>query len=347
MRQITVNRLLQLERKLSRNPVLYNNYRKFMSEYESLGLMTEVYLSRDYYIPHHAVYKTDGDDIKLRVVFDASARCQSTPNFTFQKVTFVNVDCSLLASKRLSSSISTTHCITPPTFLDHRRPQCYFRTIKSYITCVKLDAVNLQPRIADFKILRSLLMKETQLRISRVIKVYIALFVCMRTKAIHLEAVIDLSTDAFLAALERLVARRGTPTSIHSDCRINFVEAARKLKAFINSPANRDNVSSQLMFNWNFNPPSPPHFGGLWEAGVKSTKSLMFRTMVAQTWTLKEFSTVLCRIEAALNSRPLTTVTSDPEDLDCLTPGRFFIDQPLMLMPEEALCDKPMSLQRD
>jgi len=237
-----------------------------------------------------------------------------------------------------------------------------YRAIKSCVTCVKLDAVNPQPVMADLPESRvqacraftavgidyagPLMMKETQLRKARVIKVYIALFVCMSTKAIHLEAVTDLSTDAFLAALDRFVARRGTPSSIHSDCGTNFVGAARKLKELINSPANRDKVSSQLMCNWNFNPPSAPHFGGLWEAAVKSTKSLMVRTMGAQTWTLAEFSTVLCRIEAALNSRPLTPLTSDPEDLDYLTPGHFLIGQPLISIPEEVLCDKPMKLQR-
>lgn len=74
-----------------------------------------------------------------------------------------------------------------------------------------------------------LVMKETKLRKSREYKVYIALFVCMSTKAIHLEVVLDLSTDAFLAALDRFVARQGVPTSIHSDCGTNFIGAAQKL----------------------------------------------------------------------------------------------------------------------
>jgi len=77
MRQIAVNRLLQLERKLSRDSVLYDNYREFMLEYESLGHMSEADSPGDYYIIHHAVYKVEEEDMKLRVVFDASARCQS------------------------------------------------------------------------------------------------------------------------------------------------------------------------------------------------------------------------------------------------------------------------------
>jgi len=77
MRQIAVNRLLQLERKLSRDPVLYDNYKRFMVDYEALGHMSEADSPGDYYIPHHAVYKAEGENMKLRVVFDASARCRS------------------------------------------------------------------------------------------------------------------------------------------------------------------------------------------------------------------------------------------------------------------------------
>jgi len=48
-----------------------------MLEYESLGHMAEADSPGDYYIPHHAVYKVEEENMKLRVVFDASARCQS------------------------------------------------------------------------------------------------------------------------------------------------------------------------------------------------------------------------------------------------------------------------------
>ncbi|XP_053686452.1 uncharacterized protein LOC128735990 [Sabethes cyaneus] len=54
------------------------------------------------------------------------------------------------------------------------------------------------------------------------IKAYVAVFVCMATKAEHLEVVSDLSTDAFLASLRRLIARRGMIHELHSDNAINF-----------------------------------------------------------------------------------------------------------------------------
>ncbi|KAL4131175.1 hypothetical protein QTP88_008517 [Uroleucon formosanum] len=74
-RQVTLNRFLHLERKLAADNILYAAYRKFMSEYEELGHMTRAEDTGQYYIPHHAVQKVDGDDVKLRVVFDASVKC--------------------------------------------------------------------------------------------------------------------------------------------------------------------------------------------------------------------------------------------------------------------------------
>lgn len=88
------------------------------------------------------------------------------------------------------------------------------------------------------------------------------------------------------------------------------------------------------MCSWHFNPPSAPHFGGLWEAAVRSAKKLLVRTMGRHNPTLEELTTLLCRIEAVLNSRPLTPMSSSPLDLDYLTPGHFIIGQPLLAVPD-------------
>jgi len=76
-RQVALNLLLQLERKLSGDQILYNAYRKFMQEYEKLGHRSIAEGAGQYYIPHHAVQKVEGKLSKLRVVFDASAKCHS------------------------------------------------------------------------------------------------------------------------------------------------------------------------------------------------------------------------------------------------------------------------------
>ena len=59
-------------------------------------------------------------------------------------------------------------------------------------------------------------------------KSYIAVFICFSTKAVHLECVSDLSSDAFIAALTRLVGRRGVPSKLYCDNATNFVGANKK-----------------------------------------------------------------------------------------------------------------------
>ena len=60
-----------------------------------------------------------------------------------------------------------------------------------------------------------------------IVKAYIGLFVCLVTKAVHIELVSDLSTDTFLAAFHRFVTRRVYPTDVHSDNGMNFIGAKR------------------------------------------------------------------------------------------------------------------------
>nr|CAI5827413.1 unnamed protein product [Callosobruchus analis] len=69
---------------------------------------------------------------------------------------------------------------------------------------------------------------------SKTEKCYVAVFVCFSTKAIHLELVSSLSSDAFLNCLRRFIARRGKPNKIYSDNGTNFVGAKRELTRFLN-----------------------------------------------------------------------------------------------------------------
>ncbi|CAG7719600.1 unnamed protein product, partial [Allacma fusca] len=78
-----------------------------------------------------------------------------------------------------------------------------------------------------------LLLRPMKGRSNKLFKCYIALFVCFSTRAIHLEAVSDMTSDSFLAALHRFISRRGLPAEIHSDCGTNFVGAAKELRHFI------------------------------------------------------------------------------------------------------------------
>ncbi|XP_066600040.1 uncharacterized protein [Prorops nasuta] len=176
-------------------------------------------------------------------------------------------------------------------------------------------------------------------------KEYIALFICFATKAIHLEAVSDLTTQSFLAAFRRFSSRRGICLRIYSDNGTNFQGADKELRALFKSSSEfYQHIGKELAEQgiiWEFIPPNSPHFGGLWEAGVKATKHHLIRIIGEHSLTFEEFATILSEIEACLNSRPLCPLTGDVEDLQALTPSHFLIGGSSSLIPDIPLTDLP------
>ncbi|XP_046385606.1 uncharacterized protein LOC124155646 isoform X2 [Ischnura elegans] len=180
------------------------------------------------------------------------------------------------------------------------------------------------------------------------LKVYLCLFICMCTKAVHLEVVTDLSSDAFIAALTRFVSRRGLCSDLYSDCGTNFVGAStqlkRTIKNFYSSPETQEAIShfaTENCINFHFIPPAAPHQGGLWERAIKSAKTLLIRSIGQTLLTLQEFITLVTKVEAMLNSRPLTPLSTDPADVSALTPGHFLIGTSMTAIPEDDFAALP------
>ncbi|XP_024874028.1 uncharacterized protein LOC112455996 [Temnothorax curvispinosus] len=185
--------------------------------------------------------------------------------------------------------------------------------------------------------------RTTKGRGHRAHKAFIAVFVCLCTKAVHLDVVSDYTTDAFLAAFRRFISRRGLCEELYSDCGTNFVGADRVLRELFRASSadgrRLAHAAAAEGVKWHFNPPAAPHFGGLWEAAVKSTKFHLRRVIGETTLTFEEMSTLLAQVEACLNSRPLQALSDDPDDISALTPGHFLIGAPLLAVPEPALND--------
>ncbi|GBM49319.1 hypothetical protein AVEN_199031-1 [Araneus ventricosus] len=163
----------------------------------------------------------------------------------------------------------------------------------------------------------------------------------MVTKAVHLDIVSDQTSEAFIACLKRFFSRRGKSQMIFSDNGKNFVSANSELKRSILIVTKHDDCLSNFIseegIQWKFLPPRAPNFGGLWEAGVKSFKFHFKRVVGVSKLTYEEFYTILHQIEGILNSRPLTPLSSDMDDLEVLTPGHFLIDRPITAIAEPNL----------
>ena len=100
-----------------------------------------------------------------------------------------------------------------------------------------------------------------------VVKRYGVIFTCLSIRAIHLELAHSLDTDSCINALRRFIARRGKPETIRTDNGTNCVGSETELKKEIQ----RWNIHQinefmiQRHIQWEFNPPSASHFGGVWE----------------------------------------------------------------------------------
>ncbi|XP_039315422.1 uncharacterized protein LOC105198944 [Solenopsis invicta] len=175
----------------------------------------------------------------------------------------------------------------------------------------------------------------------RTYKAYIALFVCHSTSAVHLELVTDYSAETFIAAFKRFTARRGICSTLSSDCGTTLKGADAELqRLFIKTTQESEKLATLLANDgtqWNFNPPAAPHFGGKWEAGVKSVKYHLHRVIRDTSLTYEELYTLLTQVEATMNSRPLSALSEDPEDLNALTPGHFIMGCAPSLIPEPSL----------
>ncbi|XP_078051910.1 uncharacterized protein LOC144478064, partial [Augochlora pura] len=166
--------------------------------------------------------------------------------------------------------------------------------------------------------------------------------------AIHIELVHDYTTSSFLAALDRFIARRGVPSCLFSDNGTNFVGADRELKENFKATCHSKELQekcSQTGMLWKFNPPSAPHFGGMQEAGVKSVKHHLKRIIGEFTPTGEELQTMLCKIEASLNSRPIAPLSDNSDDYAPLTPGHFLTGGPLNAVSMQSTRDYLTHLQ--
>ena len=158
-----------------------------------------------------------------------------------------------------------------------------------------------------------------------IVKRYGAVFVCLSSKAIHLEKAESLSTNASINVIKRFMSRRGSVKLIRSDNGTNFVSADKELRKEIAS-WNRERIHEYLLqqgVEWIFNPPVGSHHGDIWERQIRTIKKVMRSVIREQVLTDDTLHTLLCEIEAIVNNRPITSVPADASDPEPLTPNHL------------------------
>ena len=158
-----------------------------------------------------------------------------------------------------------------------------------------------------------------------VVKRYGCLFTCLTIRAVHIEIAHSLDTSSFINALQRFICRRNQPVMIRSDNGSNFVGAERELSTALQQ-WNQTRIAEflrQREIVWKFNTPTASHMGGVWERMIRSVRKVLASVVKEQPMTDEVLLTVMCEAEATVNSRPMTPVSDDPNDLNPITPNHL------------------------
>ena len=167
-------------------------------------------------------------------------------------------------------------------------------------------------------------------------KVYLCLFTCASTRAVHLEMVSSLEVNEFICAFRRFSARRGLPATIISDNAKTFKSAAKEIKQLWRSPRLNEYLTSKGV-KWKFIIELAPWHGGMWERLIRSTKRCLKKVIGRAMLTYNELYTILVEVEGVINSRPLTYICDDTDGISYpLTPAQLINGRNLNVLPNDS-----------
>ena len=159
------------------------------------------------------------------------------------------------------------------------------------------------------------------------VKRYGCLLTCFTTRAVHLEVLESLETQAFLNGFRRFVARRGSPLKVWTDRGTNFIGANAELKRGLKEldESALQSYGVQREIEWNFNPPMSSNMGGVWERCIRTVRKVIAGIMKDTHLSDDSLHTLFCEVESIVNSRPITKVSDSLNDMSALTPNHLLL----------------------
>ncbi|CAM1316337.1 Uncharacterised protein r2_g2573 [Pycnogonum litorale] len=173
------------------------------------------------------------------------------------------------------------------------------------------------------------------------VKRYGVIFVCLMSKAVHLEIVNSMDTDSFLNAYRRFVCRRGPIRQLRCDCGSNFIGARNELTEQLNN-MDKDLIAHELLkdkvdfVEFKLNVPHASHMVGIWERNIRTVRSILSTLLYNHGKQLDDESlrTFMVEVEAIMNSRPITSINTNPTDApEPLTPNHLLTMKSNVTLP--------------
>ena len=168
------------------------------------------------------------------------------------------------------------------------------------------------------------------------IKVYLLLFTCSLTRAVHLELLPNQTTQKFLQALKRLIARTGRPKIIYLNNAKTFEKASKWIKRVYKDEGMQEFLMTEQV-KWKFNLSRAQWWGCQFKRMVGLVKQCLYKATGKAKLKKKELEEVILDTEINLNNQPLMYI-DDSIQFAVLTPNILIHRQPIII-PEEKFDD--------
>ena len=133
-------------------------------------------------------------------------------------------------------------------------------------------------------------------------------------------------------AFRKFAARRSLPSIMISDNGSTYLSAAEELRSLLQLPEIKEELAKKGV-SWRFIPKRGPWYGRFWEHLIGLTKTAIKKVLGRRHVSLSTVETILVEIEAILNDRLLTFVSTELGDPEPLTPAHLLHGRRITCLP--------------